>query len=194
MSSPILATLVALLVSVAVINCAPGKKLSTEQIPDDSIYQLSAEWTDQTGTRVTLSDFSGNVQIVGLIFTHCIAVCPVIVADMQAIERKIPWYRKDQIHFLLVTIDPKRDTPEVMARYMQKRQLDPKHWSFVTGTTTDTADLAALLGVKLQAQADGSFDHSRTITVLDPFGRITFQDPAITDGGQNFVRAAVNAL
>ncbi|MCE9596757.1 MAG: SCO family protein [Spirochaetia bacterium] len=190
MKAPLLLLLAALLLE----SCSPGKRLSPNSIPEDSIYQLSSTWKDQTGKEITLVDLSGRIQIVGLVFTHCIQICPAIVSDMQAIEKTIPWYRKNQIHFVLLTIDPARDTPEVLASYMQKRQLSSERWTLLSGNPADTSDLAALLGIKVQALPDGSFAHSRMITVLNASGQVAFQDPAITDEGRNFLRAAIGAI
>ena len=162
-------------------------------IPDDSLYQLDSEWKTQKNTVIHLRDLSGRVLIVGLIFTRCTAICPTIVADMKTIEKNIGWFHKDDVGFLLVSIDPTRDTPEAMRSYMKKMNLDESRWTFLQAKPPDVADLASLLGVKISPLPDGSFSHSRILTVLSPSGQIKFQDPRVSEDGANFAEAARQA-
>lgn len=174
-------------------ECKPSRPLP-ESIPDDSLYQLESTWETQDGTKIQLRDLSGPVQIVGLMFTRCKAICPTLVLDMKSIQKQISWLRRREVHFLLVSIDPERDTPEKMKDYMGKMGLDQSAWTFVRSKPEDLTDLASLLGVKIAPLPDGGFSHTRIITVLGPNGQVKYQDANVAENASNFVDAAYAAL
>lgn len=180
-----------LTITIVLSGCAPRPPAA---IPDDSLYQLDSRWETQNSETIQLRDLSGPVQIVGLIFTRCKAICPTLVLDMKAIQQKVGWLHRKQVHFLLVSIDPERDTPEKMQQYMQTMGLDPAVWTFVRGKPADLTDLASLLGVKIAPLPEGGFSHTRIITVLGRDGRIQYQDARVAENAENFLNAAYNAL
>lgn len=163
-------------------------------IPDDSLYQLESSWETQDSQTVRLRDLAGPVQIVGLVFTRCKAICPTLVLDMKRIQQEVGWLHRKDVHFLLVSIDPDRDTPENMKRYMKTMSLDSAVWTFLRGKPDDLTDLASLLGVKIAPLPDGGFSHTRIITVLGRDGRIHYQDARVAENADNFLNAAYDAL
>jgi protein SCO1/2 len=163
-----------------------------QSVPQDSIYQLNSTWLDQDGNKRLLSSFSGKKQIISLIYTHCLHTCPTIVSTMQAIEHKLSEDEKRNVGFILVSLTPSTDTPEVLRDFAQKRQLNTKNWSLLTGTAADVRSLAMVLDIKFQNMADNEVNHSNLITGLDSQGRIQFQELGIITNARKAVEKLID--
>ena len=89
--------------------------------------------TSQDGTPVALADFRGKVVAVTFIYTSCMDTCPVLTALMAYVQDKLgPDFGK-RIAFVSITVDPERDTPEVLKRYAETFGADLNGWAFLTG-------------------------------------------------------------
>ena len=87
--------------------------------------------TDQDGNDVSLSDFDGKVVIVAFTYTSCTDVCPIIEANMNYMAGELGDSYGDDVVYLSITIDPLRDTPEVLAQYVADNGYD---WPHLTST------------------------------------------------------------
>jgi protein SCO1 len=150
---------------------------AAEPLPGTSIYNLASGWTDQDGKAVTLGSLRGEPVVLAMGYTSCKDICPMIVADMVAIEDRVKLTSRTKIHLAFFSIDPANDTPERLKSYAGDHGLDFAHWTLYRGDEKAVRELAAALGVRYRRNADGGFDHSATITLLDAEGRIAFQKP-----------------
>jgi protein SCO1/2 len=141
----------------------------------DSVYNLSSTWSDQDGARVPLGALRGRPQVVAMIYTHCQYVCPLIVNDMQRIERKLPAALRGKVGFALFSFDPERDSVAALKAYAAKRGLDGRRWRLYTGAPDDVLELAAVLGVRYRKEPNGEFSHSIIVTLLDREGIVRHQ-------------------
>ena len=89
-----------------------------------SIYQVGSTWTTATAQPVRLGHLQGKVQVLAMGYTTCEAACPIIVSLMQRIESALPPELRSHVGFVLVTLDPERDTPGVLSAYSAKMHLD----------------------------------------------------------------------
>ncbi len=129
--------------------------------------------TDQDGKPRTLADFRGKVLVVFFGFTHCPDVCPTTLAEL-ARARKALGADADRVQVVMITVDPERDTPEVLRQYVTA--LDP---SFI-GLTGDADAIARtakdfkVFYQKTAGPSDKSYsvDHSSGTFVFDPSGRV----------------------
>ncbi|MDZ7773250.1 MAG: SCO family protein [Balneolaceae bacterium] len=148
---------------------------------------------DQDSSGVSFpGDFSGQIVVLGYIYTHCPDVCPVITANMSNIRRQLE--DTTGVHFVGISFDPERDTPSALARYMDSFELDPAHFTFVTG---DTATVDSLLSaMKILARKSypdstrtGSYlmQHTNRIAVMDRRGRVRFEYPGSVVPPQNVI-------
>jgi protein SCO1/2 len=137
---------------------------------DYSLYDLDASWRDQRGAAVRLPALAGKVRVVSMVYTSCHATCPLIVADLKRIEASIPAERRDAVGFVLVSLDPARDTPGRLAEWAARTQLDAARWTLLAGDADAVREVAAALGVRYQPQANAELAHTNVITVLDPTG------------------------
>lgn len=146
-----------------------------------SIYQSDVSFTDDSGKAVTLGSLRGRPVVLDLFFASCGYACPLTVTDMLAIQERLPAELRSQAMFVLVSFDPIRDTPEVLAQYRAQRGLDAQ-WIILRGDDDAVRELAALLGVKYKQEADGMFSHSNVITLLNRAGEIVHQRQGLKGG------------
>ncbi len=142
---------------------------------DASIYAHDASWTDHDGEAAGFAAFNGRPVVLSMIFTNCANACPMIVNDMKRIGELLPSDVKDRAAYVLVSLDPDRDTPNAMRRFAEGHALDLNRWTLLRGRESDVRTLAALLGVRYRAQADGQIAHTSTIAVLNQEGEMVFR-------------------
>lgn len=154
-------------VSVKAETASPAK------LPSDSVYQLGSAWTDQDGKVVKLADLAGQPVVLSLVYLSCHYTCPTTITEMQGIRGKLDAKTRAQTRFVLISIDPERDTPQAMQAYTKKRKLDSKEWTFLTAKSDrEVRELAVALSYQYQKAKDGEFAHSFIIYVLDKNGVI----------------------
>ena len=140
-----------------------------------SVYNLASRWTDQDGRTIELKSLRGKPVVVAMAYTSCKDICPLIVANMVAIEKAAKAKNLTNIRFAFFSLDPAVDTPARLKTYAEERGLDPAQWSLYHGDDMAVRDLAAALGVRFRRDDKGGIDHSATISLLDEKGEITFQ-------------------
>lgn len=142
---------------------------------DNSVYQLNSKWNNEMNRQVKLGDYKGHKVVMSMIFASCTYACPLIVNDMRKIEALVPEKERDNVKFLLVSIDPERDTPEALLDYSRRQNLNLSRWELLTGSKSDIRSLAALLGFKYKKNDDGDYVHSNLISVFNREGEIVYQ-------------------
>jgi protein SCO1/2 len=170
------------------------KKVASGKHNKMSLYQWKATWTNQDGKKVKWSSFKGRVQVIAMIYTHCLHACPVIVSDIKRIAEKLPKKLQSKVSYILVTIDPKRDTPSRLKKFSKIRQLPSSQWTLLHGSSTQILELAALLGVKYKRTSKSDFAHTNLITVLDKEGVIRSRQIGLGKSPKNSVAAIKKAL
>jgi protein SCO1/2 len=136
---------------------------------------LAADFTltDQEGRLVQLSDYRGKLVLLFFGYTHCPDVCPTTLAKLNYVLRELgDAAREVQVAF--VSIDPERDTPEVIKRYLG--HFNP---SFVglTGRPEEIKAVAQAYGVYVEKEEVGSaagylITHSARTYVIDREGKL----------------------
>jgi protein SCO1/2 len=188
-----LACLTACLAVVAV--CAqPDKARAAETaLPSDSVYQLDARLVDQSARPLRFRDLRGKPRLVTMIYTQCKYVCPMIVDSVKAVERGLTPAERLRIGFVLITMDTKRDTPRALQEVMTTRRLDPAGWTLLRPEETALRGIAGVLGVRYRALADGEFNHTTDLVLLDADGRILARSAQIGGGADPDLLAAIRA-
>jgi protein SCO1/2 len=145
---------------------------STPPLPPDSVYQSNAQLTDSQGKRSAWRARRGDVHIVSMFYTSCKFVCPMIVESAKAIEQQLAPGERANLRVTLISLDPVRDTPEVLARTARDRGIDSPRWTLAHPDPKDVRSIAGLLGVRYRALADGEFNHNTVLVLLDAEGRV----------------------
>ena len=149
--------------------------------------------TDHNGNRVTEADFLGRWQLVFFGFTHCPDVCPTTLAYMANVLDRFG-SEVERVAPIFITVDPTRDTPEVMAEYVQA--FHPK----LVGLTGSEAEVAAAAQsfrvyyerMEEETAPDGYLmAHSGHIYLMTPEGR--FED-VFREGDQSAEKMAADVL
>lgn len=157
--------------ALALAACQPAapKFKSTDITGVD--YGKTFQLTDHTGKPRTLADFSGKVLVITFGFTHCPDVCPTILADLAGAMKNLgPDAERAQV--LFITVDPERDTLEVLAKYVTV--FDPRFLG-LAGDAEATARTAKEFKVFYEKRKSGdtyTVDHSAQSFVMDPQGRL----------------------
>jgi protein SCO1/2 len=86
---------------------------------------------EKDGRRITLSELKGKVWIVNFIYTNCPDTCPIQSAQMREIQEDFK--KEKDLRLVSITVDPTRDTPEVLSEYARRFRADPTRWLFLTG-------------------------------------------------------------
>jgi protein SCO1/2 len=131
--------------------------------------------TSQDRTTVSLHDFRGRVVAIAFIYTSCTDVCPMLTANMASIEKKLGSAFGSKVAFISITVDPERDTPEVLKEYANSFDIDLKGWSFLTGDAATVRDVGLKYGVVARKTADGDIDHILLTSLVDPKGDLRVQ-------------------
>ena len=162
--------------------------------PGYSLYDLPSAWRDQRGTELRLPALAGRVRILAMVYTSCHATCPLIVADLKRIEASLPAARRDDVGFVLVSLDPERDTPGRLAEWAVRTRLDPARWTLLAGSADAVREIAAALGVRYQPAADQEMAHTNVITVLDATGAVVHQQLGLGAETSGTIAAVQQAL
>ena len=160
-----------LLLAGLLAACAPETFRSTDITGAQFARKL--ELTGHDGKVHSLDDFRGKVVVVFFGFTHCPDVCPTTLAKLAEVAKRLG-EDADRMQVLFVTVDPERDTPEVLARYVPA--FDPRFIG-LTGDPAAIARTAKEFKVVYQKQAGSSpdsytVDHSSGTFVFDREGRV----------------------
>ncbi len=164
---------------------------SAPPLPRDSIYQLDADLTDETGQAMAFSGLRGRPRVVTMFYTSCRYICPLIVDSIKTIERGLTAQERERVGFALISMDPERDNPAALKKVMAERRLDSSRWTLLRPAPGDLRALAGLLGIRYRALSDGEFNHSTMLVLVDAEGRVLARTERI--GGDPEFLAAVHA-
>lgn len=136
-------------------------------------YGRELSLPDIGGRERTLADFKGQAVVVFFGFTHCPDVCPTTMTELAAVKQALGEDGK-RLQGVFVTVDPERDTPEVLKAYMAS--FDPGFIA-LRGTVEQTQALAKSFKAYFQKvpgkEPDSySVDHTAGAYVFDPQGRL----------------------
>ncbi len=139
----------------------PTKVVETS-VPDFNL-------TNQQGQPLQLSDMAGKIWIADFIFTNCPTICPAMTQEMARLQSE---FVADPVYFVSFSVDPERDTVDVLSRYATAYGADDRRWHFLTGEKADIHQLAEK-GFSLAAGHQGSeILHSARFALIAPNGNI----------------------
>jgi protein SCO1 len=136
-------------------------------------YARQLALPDASGKSRTLADFKGKVVVVFFGFTQCPDVCPTALTEIAEVKQKLG-ADGDKVQSVFVTVDPERDTPELVGAYVAAFGRD---FVALRGTLEQTQAAAKEFKVffaKVPGKTEGSYtmDHTAGSFVFDPAGRV----------------------
>ncbi len=141
---------------------SPEPEIVEARVPDFSL-------TNQQGQPLSLSDMAGKIWIADFIFTNCPTICPAMTQEMARLQSE---FATDPVYFVSFSVDPERDTVDVLSRYATAYGADDRRWHFLTGEKASIYQLAEQ-GFSLAAGHNGSeVLHSPRFVLVKPDGNI----------------------
>jgi protein SCO1/2 len=131
--------------------------------------------TSQDGARVTLADFRGKAVAVTFIFTSCTDTCPLLTHKMALVQDELGADFGTKIAFISITVDPERDTPEVLKEYAEAFEANLAGWAFLTGAPAAIRDVTRRYGVFAAKTGGSDVDHTFLTSLVDPQGVLRVQ-------------------
>lgn len=134
----------------------------TVSVPDFNL-------TSQQGEPLGLSEMMGKIWVADFIFTNCPTICPAMTQEMARLQSE---FVADPVYFVSFSVDPERDTSEVLSRYATAYGADDRRWHFLTGDKTKIYQLAEQ-GFSLAAGHNGTeILHSPRFVLINADGNI----------------------
>ena len=128
--------------------------------------------TNQNNQPFGSTQLAGKIWIADFIFTSCPGPCPMVSSRMGELQRPL---EKTDVHLVSFSVDPEKDTPEVLRGYAEKLHAQPQRWDFLTGPKAAIYDLSKngfKLGVSDGSEEVGVPVHSTRMVLVDRHGKI----------------------
>jgi protein SCO1 len=132
--------------------------------------------TERDGSIVTLQQLRGKIWVADFIYTSCTDTCPLQSAMMAKLQQE--YATKPDFQLVSFTVDPDRDTPQVLTSYAMNFQADGKRWYFLTGQRDRIVRLVeegfhlAVASFSSDADPAGIIGHSPRFVLVDKDARI----------------------
>jgi protein SCO1/2 len=130
--------------------------------------------TDQNNERLTSEDLRGKFVLYTFTYTNCAAPCYNINETMQEVQSRLDEVQLDgiEVAFVTISVDPERDTPEVLKSYAETISADNDKWKFAT--TTNKALLKTIIGSGFETyyedKGNGDFAFDPAYVLVDGWG------------------------
>ncbi len=169
-----------MMVCVSLFACKPAAEKSAVSTPKTFATDITGadfaqtlSLVDHTGKAVTLNDFKSKVVVLFFGYTHCPDVCPTTMSDLNVALKKMG-HQSNRVQVLFVTLDPLRDTQEVLAKYVPSFN---ESFIGLRGDEQQTAETAKNFKIFYSQQADAGksgyvIDHSAGLYAFDQLGKI----------------------
>ena len=143
-----------------------GHQLSRNDVIDFTL-------TDQNGENFTFSTLDTEVTVVSFIFTACPDVCPVITQSLRLVQEGLSPSDAERVGFVSISVDPDRDTPEVLTEYTERHGVS---WPHLTGDKEVLTDVYGNFGILVDQEvidAHIEVNDDPTVTYVDTSGNVT---------------------
>jgi len=159
---------------LGLVACDPNKPQFVSIDITGAEYARGFQLPDQNGQMRSLEEFKGKVVAVFFGYTQCPDVCPTTLTEWVEIKRQLG-ADGDRLQGIFITVDPARDTPEVLKAYMGN--FDPSFLALIPGSPEALAQVAKeykIIYKKVDGKTPGSYtmDHSAGSYLYDPQGRL----------------------
>jgi protein SCO1 len=176
-----------------------GPRETAQDVPQEQTLPKIApapdfRLTSQDGKPIALADLRGKVVAVNFIFTLCSATCPVLTPMMALVQDRLGRDFGTNVEFVSITVDPDRDTPDVLKLYAQMHGADAPGWSFLTGEPSAVKDVIRGYGVFAAKSANGDIEHSFLTSIIDRRGVLRIQYLGARFDPEEFRRDLVSLL
>lgn len=145
--------------------------------------------TDHNGGRFALADLRGQVAVVTFLFTHCTDVCPVLPVMLARVDDALTAAERTRVRFVGISVDPRRDTPAQLRKFLRERSLHEARWTLLTGSVAEATRVAADYGVVVRPDARTDLVHNTVFVLVDARGRLRTEFHGLATPTAEIVRA-----
>ena len=149
---------------------------------DQDITRTQNTFLNQDSVKVEFPKLiKDKITLMAMVYTHCPDICPMTTHNMQLVQRRLPDDLKDKVKFVVISFDPNRDTPAVLKKFAEIRDITFDNWTFLTGDNQNTKEVMLKFDVKA-IPADSSYDengelsysiiHTDRISLIDQDGKL----------------------
>ncbi|MCH2338428.1 SCO family protein [Pseudomonas sp. NPDC047963] len=177
----ILVALVALVIGLTVYKVLnTEQQLDTADLLDAGIVMLpqgrdvpNLTLTNQNGEPVSLKSLEGRWNLLFFGYTFCPDICPATLAELRQLRTKLPEDARQRMQPILVSVDPERDTPAQLKKYLEYFGAE---FIGLTGSLDDIQTLANAAGVPFipadTSKDNYTVDHGGNLALIGPDGRL----------------------
>jgi protein SCO1/2 len=131
--------------------------------------------TTTEGRKLSLADLRGRVVAVTFIYASCADTCPLLTAKLASLQQRLGPDFGRRVHFVSITVDPERDTPDALRHYARAHRTNPAGWTFLTGSPAEIQEVARRYGVVARKTERGDVEHTFLTSIIDPAGVLRVQ-------------------
>lgn len=134
------------------------------ELPNDVVM------TTAFGEEYDFAERPKKARLIEFMYTRCPDVCPVTTLEMAKLRNRLKaeGVFGDKVEFMTITIDPKRDTPEVLREYAERFEVEPNDgWVFLTGSEEDVRKIADNFQFLYRDPGSGEIVHSTFMYFMD---------------------------
>jgi protein SCO1/2 len=184
------------ILALGLLFAAPSQAATpAKPLPGNSVYLLNATLSDAAGKSVAWQQMRGRPRIATMFYSSCPFMCPLIIESGKGIDKSLTPAERSKLGFVMVSLDPKRDTPQALTALAKKRGIDLHRWTLLRPEPRDVRRLAGILDVRYRALANGEFNHTSVLILLDAEGRILARTESIgPTPDPDFLKAVRKAL
>ena len=132
--------------------------------------------TERSGKDVGLAQLRGKIWVADFIYTTCADTCPLQTAAMAKLQKE--YAGRPNVQLVSITVDPERDTPQILSAYAAKHEADAQRWYFLTGQREQIINLIrdgfhlVVAALPDSTEANGMIPHSARFVLIDNNGQI----------------------
>jgi protein SCO1/2 len=149
---------------------------------DQDISRTQNTFFNQDSAKVEFPNIiKGKITLMAMVYTHCPDICPMTTHNMYLVQERLPKDLTDKVRFIIISFDPNRDTPSVLKKFAELRDLDFNYWTLLSGDEQNTKEVMLKFDVKAIA-ADSTYDnngelsysmiHTDRISLIDQDGKL----------------------
>jgi len=176
------------------LNLSTAQSSDENSLPPNSVYQLQVSIEDQFGEITGLDRYRGNPVLITMFYTSCPHVCPMLISTIKLTESRLSADERAKLRVLTISIDPQRDTPEKLRETSERHHVDSMRWSMARSQPGDLRSIAGVFGIRYKQLADGEFNHSTLIILLDRDGTPLASTEQLSRIDAEFLQAIESSL
>ncbi len=148
---------------------------------DQDLTRTQNTFLNQDSVQVQFPNIiKDKITLLAMVYTHCPDICPMTTHNMQLIEERLPENLKSKIKFVIISFDPNRDSPSVLKKFAEIRNITFDNWILLTGDEQNTKEVMLKFDIKafpsdssyINGELSYSMIHTDRISLIDQDGKL----------------------